>query len=206
MTTGRYAVDAGGSGTAVRAFGGGWQLPSINPCSDGAAAADAALADLLGSIAADVRGRQLAGARVWLAAASAGHDRPETERARLAAAVRDVPVPLAITLCNDVDALVLACLAEAGTVVAVCGTGSGVVAASPAAGVVRVGGEEYLAGDQGSAYDLGRAALRAAARALDGRGPATALTGELAGAGGCPVPELGRRLAGLPHAKRAVAA
>ncbi|MYW04695.1 hypothetical protein GT354_41790, partial [Streptomyces sp. SID3343] len=64
---------------------------------------------------------------------------------------------------------------------------------------VVIGGCEYLGSDEGSAYALGLAGLRAAVRGLDGRGPATAL---FAAAG---PRELARRLAGEPFPKAAVA-
>jgi N-acetylglucosamine kinase-like BadF-type ATPase len=46
---------------------------------------------------------------------------------------------------------------------------------------VKVGGWGPVFGDEGSAYRIGQAALRAAARDFDGRGPHTVLTAEIAG-------------------------
>lgn len=43
--------------------------------------------------------------------------------------------------------------------------------------VGQIGGWGYIFGDEGSAYDLGRRAIRAALRAKDGRGSSTKLTG-----------------------------
>lgn len=61
-------------------------------------------------------------------------------------------------------------------IVAIAGTGSGVYARVQ--GVMRqTGGWGYLLGDEGSGYDLGRRALTAALRAIDGRGAPTLLTG-----------------------------
>ena len=57
-------------------------------------------------------------------------------------------------------------------------TGTGVAClAVPMDGPVRIiGGHGYLLGDEGGAFWVGREGLRAVLRALDGRGPATALS------------------------------
>jgi N-acetylglucosamine kinase-like BadF-type ATPase len=65
--------------------------------------------------------------------------------------------------------------ARAG-VVALAGTGSAILGVGAAGERVKVGGWGPVYGDEGSAYRIGQMALRAAARAFDGRGPATALT------------------------------
>jgi len=59
------------------------------------------------------------------------------------------------------------------------GTGSICVSRRPDGTVGRQGGYGWLVGDQGSGYDLARAALRAAGLAVDGRGPPTALVERL---------------------------
>lgn len=65
----------------------------------------------------------------------------------------------------------------AGAVVA--GTGSLAAARREDGHLVVVGGWGTVMGDEGSAYAIGRASLRAVARAADGRGPATGLTERL---------------------------
>lgn len=73
--------------------------------------------------------------------------------------------------------LVLAAGTPAGWGIAVlCGTGSLVYGVDSSGAEARAGGWGYLLGDEGSGYALGRAALRAIARAADGRGPSTSLT------------------------------
>ena len=57
----------------------------------------------------------------------------------------------------------------------VAGTGSVAYGRNAAGKTARAGGWGYLAGDEGSAYWIGREALAALALALDGRGPPTAL-------------------------------
>lgn len=64
--------------------------------------------------------------------------------------------------------------ARAG-VVALSGTGSCVLGIGVHGERVKVGGWGPIYGDEGSAYRIGEMSLRAAARAYDGRGPATAL-------------------------------
>ena len=68
--------------------------------------------------------------------------------------------------------------ARAG-VVALSGTGSCVLGIGANGERVKVGGWGPIYGDEGSAYRIGEMSLRAAARAYDGRGPATALVQSL---------------------------
>jgi N-acetylglucosamine kinase-like BadF-type ATPase len=60
-------------------------------------------------------------------------------------------------------------------IVVIAGTGSAILGVDKDGRRVRVGGWGPLYGDEGSAHDIATAALRAAARAYDGRGSATAL-------------------------------
>jgi N-acetylglucosamine kinase-like BadF-type ATPase len=71
--------------------------------------------------------------------------------------------------------------ARAGVVV-LSGTGSGVLGVGMNGERVKVGGWGPIYGDEGSAYRIGEMSLRAAARAYDGRGPATALVQALTNA------------------------
>lgn len=78
----------------------------------------------------------------------------------------------------------------------VLGTGSAFVGRAPGAvGLVRVGGSEYIASDEGGAVDIGRAALVAAVRAEDGRGPQTSLVGDIEHEFGMAVVAVARELA-----------
>src|SRR5262249_7281093 len=67
-------------------------------------------------------------------------------------------------------------------VVLIGGTGSVAYGRNAAGCAARAGGWGYLAGDEGSAYWIGRESLTAVALALDGRGPAAAVTAPLSGA------------------------
>jgi N-acetylmuramic acid 6-phosphate etherase len=84
---------------------------------------------------------------------------------------------LAQRTCVVHDALpVLAAGSEEGWGVAlIAGTGSLAFGRSPDGRTCRAGGWGYLFGDEGSAYAVAVAGLRAAAQAADGRGPATQL-------------------------------
>src|SRR5262245_37808748 len=64
-------------------------------------------------------------------------------------------------------------------VVALAGTGSVTLGIGSDGKRVKVGGWGPIYGDEGSAYRIGQMALRAAARAYDGRGSATRLTDAL---------------------------
>ena len=77
-------------------------------------------------------------------------------------------------------------LAGAPGIVAVAGTGSVIVGVDEGGTTVKVGGWGPAYGNEGSAYGIGRDGLRAAARAWDGRGPATVLTEALAATLGVP--------------------
>jgi N-acetylglucosamine kinase-like BadF-type ATPase len=60
-------------------------------------------------------------------------------------------------------------------VVALSGTGSCILGIGPKGERVKVGGWGPIYGDEGSAYRIGQMALRAAAQAVDRRGPSTTL-------------------------------
>lgn len=77
-------------------------------------------------------------------------------------------------LSNDAE-LVLCGLGARRGVALVAGTGAIALGRDGAGRVVRSSGWGHVLGDEGSGYDLGRQALRAALRAADGRGRRTAL-------------------------------
>jgi glucosamine kinase len=90
---------------------------------------------------------------------------------------------------DDTDAALAGAFAGRPGIVVIAGTGSGAAGRDAAGRTVRVGGHGFLLGDEGGGYWIGREAVRAALRAADGTGPATALTavvqrafGSLAGA------------------------
>ncbi len=77
---------------------------------------------------------------------------------------------------NDALPALVAGVGDAPGIVIICGTGSIVYGRSGRGVAARAGGWGHLLGDEGSGYWIGLRALRAVARASDGRGPATGLT------------------------------
>ena len=69
-------------------------------------------------------------------------------------------------------------------IIVIAGTGSMAFARNQAGETARAGGWGYLFGDEGSAFDIARQALRAALRMEEGWGPATILREKLRQAGG----------------------
>jgi len=104
-----------------------------------------------------------------------GVDRPG-DRDALLPHLHDLAATVRLT--NDAD-LVLSALPGARGVAVIAGTGSIVLGRDASGATVRAGGWGHVIGDEGSGYELGRAALQAAARAADGRGPETALLGAI---------------------------
>lgn len=82
---------------------------------------------------------------------------------------------------NDVAAAYLGALGPRPGILVQAGTGSLLLAVAENRPPVVLDGWGHLVGDRGSGFALGQAGLRAAFSALDGAGPATALTGSLLG-------------------------
>ena len=99
-----------------------------------------------------------------------------------------LPAAKQIKTCSDAINALSAGIGAGDGVIAIAGTGSSVFCR--VRGVIsRVGGWGYLLGDEGSGFDLGKRALTAALRAIDGRGEKTALTGALEEHFGVPLSE-----------------
>lgn len=80
-----------------------------------------------------------------------------------------------VWICSDGETALHGALAGEPGILLVAGTGSIAYALGEDGRVERCGGWGMVVGDEGSGYALGRAALTAALRAVDGRGPETAL-------------------------------
>lgn len=94
-----------------------------------------------------------------------------------------------LTLHWDIEVALVGAYGRREGMLLLAGTGSAAYGISPTGKTVRVGGWGYLIGDEGSGFAVGRAALQAVMRAYDGRGPETALTGQLLSALNLPEPE-----------------
>ncbi|HVO12279.1 MAG TPA: BadF/BadG/BcrA/BcrD ATPase family protein [Vicinamibacteria bacterium] len=105
----------------------------------------------------------------------AGFDR-QGEGVVLRGIMRRIGANARVVLVNDALVALVAGVGEAPGVVIICGTGSIAYGRNPRNQAARAGGWGYILGDEGSGYWIGRRALRAVARAADGRGPGTALT------------------------------
>jgi len=93
-----------------------------------------------------------------------------------AQAVRElIPAADVFVLENDALAALAAGRYGDGGIGLIAGTGTVAVATGRSGRFTRVGGLGWLLGDEGGAYWIGVQAIRAAVRAVDGTGPATAL-------------------------------
>jgi N-acetylglucosamine kinase-like BadF-type ATPase len=124
-----------------------------------------------------------AGQASALVVGAAGAGR-EPERTNLERALAEMGLAGAVRVTTDIEIALAAGLGEDPGIVLVAGTGSGACARLPSGECARVGGHGWQFGDEGSGYALAAAALRAVAKASDGRGPATQLTAALARAAG----------------------
>ncbi|MEU0445960.1 N-acetylglucosamine kinase [Streptomyces tendae] len=138
---------------------------------DGVAAARTAVCAAVGPLL-----RESGGARpdAVLVGAAGAASAPAAARSLVAALLADLPVREAAVTSDAVTAHAGALGGRAGVVLAI-GTGSVAVGIGADGTYARVDGWGPLLGDDGGGARIGTAGLRAALRAHDGRGPATAL-------------------------------
>jgi glucosamine kinase len=96
-------------------------------------------------------------------------------RQRLCAAVADSVGTGQVWLADDAVTGHAGALSMGWGISVIVGTGVACLAAPPEGPPLIVGGHGYLVGDEGGAFWIGSAGLRAVLKAVDGRGPATAL-------------------------------
>jgi N-acetylglucosamine kinase-like BadF-type ATPase len=104
----------------------------------------------------------------------AGADLPEEEQ-ELEEAMREHSFAADLEVGNDVFAVLRAGTERGWGVAVVCGAGINCVGVAPDGRQARFPALGPISGDWGGGYDVGLAGLSAAARAADGRGPATSL-------------------------------
>ncbi len=206
--TAAYALDAGGSHTLVRtrrADGSErtWEEPSCAIATVGQARAIRHMGRILADVRAELTGA--AALRGCIASSSypvAGEAPPPEPLVR---AIVESGCTGRVVLVNDVVPLLWSDHLKGYGVIVNSGTGSAVIGRGRAGELLKLGGHEHILSDQGSAYSLARAGLRAATRAVDGLGPPTVMLARAEAFYGRSVPALGRWLAELPRARYQVA-
>jgi len=159
-------VDAGGTSTVAAVSRGGVFRTERRggPANASSIGASQAAASIVATVRAATDGA--APGALFVAAAGAGRD--DARDALLAALREAFPSTAAIAVEDDTRAALRATLPEGAGIALIAGTGS-VAYAENGERRVRVGGAGYLLGDEGSAFAIGFAALRALARVYDGR-------------------------------------
>ena len=178
--TGPYVAGVDGGGTRTRvlllardgATAGRAEGPAALVRPDRPAAAARVVADTVRR-AAEAAGAALPLPAVWAGLAGAG--RASVRRA-LEAGLRDGHIARTVRVGTDVQAAFHDAFGAGAGIVVVAGTGSVVLGAAQDGSRLQVGGWGGVMGDEGSGYHIGVSALRAIARAADGRAPPTALT------------------------------
>jgi N-acetylglucosamine kinase-like BadF-type ATPase len=171
-------VDGGGTKTvAVLLTGDGTEIAravsgSSNYHSVGPATAEAALREAVHQVLASAGLAATGVTAIGLGMAGVGRpgDREVVQDmcARIASFRR-------VVVTHDAEAALVGGVGRRHGVVLVAGTGATAYGVNARGEARRADGWGYLVGDEGSAYWIGIEALRAVARAHDGRGPATAL-------------------------------
>ncbi|MCA9062645.1 MAG: hypothetical protein KDA96_06285 [Planctomycetaceae bacterium] len=105
----------------------------------------------------------------------AGTDRPDEKELWKTWTGQRLPVA-SIEVVNDAIPVLSAASADGHGIAVISGTGSFAIGRQSDGITIRCGGWGYLAGDEGSGYAIAVAGLRAAVRAVDGRGERTQLT------------------------------
>ena len=171
-------VDGGGTRTRVLLLArdgttaGRAEGPAALVRPDHPAAAARVVADTVRRAAA-AAGAALPLPALWAGLAGAG--RPSVRR-DLEAALREEQIARTVRVGTDVQAAFHDTFGTGAGIVVVAGTGSVVLGAAQDGRRLQVGGWGGVMGDDGSGYRIGVSALRAIARAADGRAPPTALT------------------------------
>jgi len=177
------AFDGGATHTSAGLYDGTGRLVAecagegCNPVEIGVMPASAVLARLGRRLLEECSGPAEACAGVSGAAGA------PLQTALAQALCRSLPLHRAV-VSTDLHPVLWANLDTEPGVLVIAGTGSSVLAQDQTGRLVKAGGRGVILGDEGSAYAVAASALRAAAHAVDGYGPPTALTDWLVKAAG----------------------
>ena len=189
VSSGPLALGVDGGGTKTEAWlarlGEAGQTAVLGrglagPSNPRAVGAEVAFQNLSEAVDAAFRDTQVDPVDVDCAVlAISGSGRPAM-REKIAAWANSRGLAQMLGIVHDADPVLVAGTPDGWGVALIVGTGSAAIAVDLEGNRHVVGGWGYWFGDEGSAYWIGRRALQAAARAADGRGPATALTAAIA--------------------------
>jgi glucosamine kinase len=188
-----FAAGVDGGGSTARAVIvddagrplGRAEAPGAVVSEETARAAVTAVTDAVAAAAARA-GVPLPVDALWAGLAGAGR---ETGRRRVEDLLVRAEVAIRVRVGTDAEAAFRAAFPTGPGILLIAGTGSIAWVRDPGGATWRVGGWGQLLGDEGSGYAIGLEALRAIARADDGRGPPTALRERVLEALGLERPE-----------------
>jgi N-acetylglucosamine kinase-like BadF-type ATPase len=203
-----YALDAGGSHTFVRirrADGSErtWEEPSCAIAANGQAQASYQLRRILERVRSELSSATALRGCIASSSYPVAAEAPTPEL--MVRTIIGSGCTGRVMLVNDVVPLLWSDHVAGHGVIVNSGTGSSVIGRSRVGRLLKLGGHEHILSDQGSAYSMAREGLRAAARAADSLGSATALLTRVEAFYGRSVPALGRWLAELGRPRSEVA-
>lgn len=161
----RLSTKHASKGSEIRLRG-----PGANPKRTGREEAAGTLADLIRQAMARRPEARLHSVCAGVAGADSGERRRKLA-ASLRQALGEVASGAHVHLVHDARIALEAAFGSASGIIVIAGTGSAVFARTEDGALDRAGGWGYILGDEGSGYALGRAGLRAVARARDGGSP-----------------------------------
>jgi N-acetylglucosamine kinase-like BadF-type ATPase len=166
-------VDAGGTSTVAASSREGvfWQIERGGPANACAIGVDGAAAAIAETVRRASDGMEPAA--LYVAAAGAGS--PQIARSLERSLGAAFPSTRRLAVAGDTEAALRAAIPAGPGVVLIAGTGS-VAYAENGERRVRVGGYGFLAGDEGSAFSIGFAAVKLLSRVYDGRARADETT------------------------------
>jgi N-acetylglucosamine kinase len=178
-------IDAGGTKTVclLADDSGAVQASSRGPGANLQTAGELEVEKILHQVMEEALGDRGRPAAVCLGIA--GVDRDDDARV-VTAIMRRISPGSRLLVVNDALIALVAGAGDSSGIVIVAGTGSITYGRNARGLAARAGGWGHVIGDEGSGYWIGRQALAAAVREVDGRGPRTALTDDVLAHFGVP--------------------